>query len=176
MRDQRRGEGRGGWIESIEAQLERFRASGVPFAVLLVRASAPEHGPLGHSFAEGGVGELALEQLLAGVASGTSAEPGSGVPGRPGRAGSLTRERAGRYWLILPGLDRAGAQLLGERLTREVSLAASQAGAELEIAVGTASCPRDGHDAGALAAHADVGLHAARAAARSSALSGPGTL
>jgi predicted signal transduction protein with EAL and GGDEF domain len=37
------------------------------------------------------------------------------------------------------------------------------------VAVGTAVCPQDGREAAALAAHADIGLLAARAAGRASA-------
>jgi hypothetical protein len=176
VRDQRGGEGQAAWIDSIAFQLERFRDSGVPFAVLLVQVVPRDRGPMERVSLTGlGVGEPALERLLTatagGPAGGASSEPGWGAVGA-GRETTLTRERAGRYWLLAPGLDRAGAQLLAERLTRDISLAALQVGADLEVAVGTASCPRDGREAATLAAHADVGLYAARAAARASALSG----
>ena len=53
------------------------------------------------------------------------APPELAVRGARGRApwsGSLTRERAGRYWLLAPETDRVGAQRLAERLMRAVEL------------------------------------------------------
>jgi predicted signal transduction protein with EAL and GGDEF domain len=47
-----------------------------------------------------------------------------------------------------------------------VASAVRHRGAPLELAVGSAVCPDDGREAPALAAHADVGLYAARSAAR----------
>ncbi|HMD56114.1 MAG TPA: hypothetical protein VKG82_01440 [Solirubrobacteraceae bacterium] len=171
VHDQRSGEGPAAWIDSIGRQLERFHERATPFAVLLVQVSRWAPGGLYRSTtAEAGGREQALETLLSGVVDGTLPELLPGTPTIGDERGSLTRERAGRYWLIVPGLDRAGAQLLAERLTREVSSATSPPGQALEVAIGTASCPRDGHDAAALAAHADVGLYAARAAAREAAL------
>jgi GGDEF domain-containing protein len=83
-------------------------------------------------------------------------------------ADSLTRESPGRYWLLAPQTGEAAARMLAEQLTRAARSSASHRGAPLEVAVGIAVCPQDGRQASELAAHADVGLYAARAAGRSS--------
>ena len=85
------------------------------------------------------------------------------------RAGSLTRERPGRYWLLMPETDREGALELAGRLMHAVASCRGEDGRPLELAIGAAVCPDDGVEASALAAHADVGLHADRSAVRASA-------
>ena len=164
VRDQRSARGPSVWIDSIGAALERHELGGAPFAVLLVQANEPDGGAGDErrTLASGRIGEM--EALLAGVLRAV-AEPdlaGQGV-------GALTRERAGRYWLLATGVDRAGAQQLAERLTGGAAAAARARGWAPEVAVGTAACPQDGRTAAELAAHADVGLYAARAAARAAA-------
>jgi len=47
-----------------------------------------------------------------------------------------------------------------------VASGASHRGVPLAVTIGSAVCPDDGTDAAALAARADVGLYAARAAGR----------
>jgi GGDEF domain-containing protein len=155
IRDERGEEGPVAWIESIGGQLERFERDRLPFAVLLVELAAIERVQ-----ADERPGELSrlaarLEQELTGVLGAVS--------------GSLTRERPGRCWLLVPQTDRAGARGLAERLSHAVASHASYRGAPLEVAIGTAVCPEDGREAAALAAHADVGLYAARSAVRTSA-------
>jgi GGDEF domain-containing protein len=150
IRDERREEGAAAWIGSITAQLERFERDGLPFAVLLVelvdierlrREEPPEE----------------LSQLTAGVEEALSSALGEW-------AGALTRERPGRFWLLAPATDRSAAARLAERLTRAVGARAGHRGAPLVVAIGVAVCPEDGRQAAALAAHADVGLFAARSA------------
>jgi GGDEF domain-containing protein len=150
IRDERREEGAAAWIGSIGAQLERFERDGLPFAVLLVelvdierlrREEPPEE----------------LSQLTAGVEEALSSALGEW-------AGTLTRERPGRFWLLAPATDRSGAARLAERLTRAVGARVGHRGAPLVVAIGFAVCPEDGRQAAALAAHADVGLFAARSA------------
>lgn len=155
IRDERGEEGPAAWIESIGGQLERFERDRLPFAVLLVELAAIERVQ-----ADERPGELSrlaarLEQELTGVLGAVS--------------GSLTRERPGRCWLLVPRTDRAGARGLAERLAHAVASHASYRGAPLEVTIGTAACPEDGREAAALAAHADVGLYAARSAVRASA-------
>jgi hypothetical protein len=155
IRDQRREEGPAAWISSIGAQLERFERDGAPFAVLLVELVDIERlrrdGPaeqLTWRAAE-------LERALTAASESWS--------------GSVARERPGRCWLLAPGTDRAGAERLAQRLTRELS---SGGGGErrpsLAVAIGTAICPEDGLEPAALAAYADIGLYAARSALRAS--------
>ncbi len=135
IRDERGDEGPAAWTRSIGHQLERFEQDRASFAVLLVEirgAPASSWDP--------------VEELI-------SAEL---------RAGTMTRERAGRYWLLSPGTDRLGAAALAARLTRSLEELVRARGMELSVAVGTAVCPEDGRRASALAAHADVGLYAAR--------------
>jgi hypothetical protein len=148
IRDERREEGPAAWIRSIGGQLERFERDRLPFAVLLVElreiASPRRERPskaLSGTLAQA---EAALTAVLAP------------------RAGSLTRERPGRYWLLAPEIDRAGAHELARQLTFAVADCRGEDGTPLEVAIGTALCPEDGLEASALAAHADVGLYAER--------------
>ncbi len=172
IHDQRRGDGPAAWISSIGRQLERFSHDGRPFAVLLVELTDLER--LRERERPGETERLAeeVERLL-----GTElrrrredhpARLSSDLAGSSA-VGSLTRERTGRYWLLAPETDGAGAERLAERLVRAVGSLRSDGGRTLTVAIGTASCPQDGREAAALAAHADVGLYAARSAARTGA-------
>ena len=153
IRDERSAEGPAAWIDSIGRRLERHEQDGVPFAVLLVELVDLER--LRHAEPAEELARLIdqVEDALARVL-------------RP--ADSLTRERPGRYWLLAPQTDGPGARALLERIARGVRSSASHRGTPLEVAVGVAVCPDDGRRASELAAHADVGLYAARAAGRPS--------
>lgn len=137
------------WIGSIARRLERHREDRLPFAVLLVEIADIER--LAH--AEPGEEIARLTD---------HAERAIGAELRP--ADLLSRERLGRYWLVTPETDAAGARHLAERLARTVRLSARHRGVPLELAIGIAICPDDGREASVLAAHADVGVYAARAA------------
>jgi GGDEF domain-containing protein len=140
------------WTGSIGRRLERYREDHLPFGVLLIEVTGIDR--LAHAEAHG---ELA--QLV------TQVERAIGAELRP--ADLLTHETLGRYWLVTPETDAPSARHLAERLARTVRLAAQHRGVPLEVAIGIAVCPEDGTDAAALAAHADVGVYAARAAGRS---------
>jgi hypothetical protein len=167
IHDRRRPERPEGWIGSIVGQLELFRVDGRPFAVLLLELSgrAGRERELPAAIAAGL--EADVEALLATALGGAGMAEG---PGSGAVRGSLARERPGRYWLLVPDTDRAGARELAQRLTRAVSRLIGAAGATGPPAVGAASCPQDGTEATALAAHAEVDLCAARSAAREEAL------
>jgi GGDEF domain-containing protein len=79
-------------------------------------------------------------------------------------ADMLVRERLGRYWLTAPETDLATGRALGQRLADAVAAAAFHHGAPLALSIGLAVAPDDALDAEMLAAHADEGLFAARAA------------
>lgn len=145
IRDERDGEGPAAWIGSISRQLERYEEDRLPFAVLLLEVT--------RGSGVSGLGE-SLEVALASTL-------------RDSGGGALTREREGRYWLLAPRTDRSGAADLAERLSEAVLTAGSANGVELSVSVGTAVCPQDGSQASALAAHADIGLYAARSRSRS---------
>ena len=181
IRDERGPEGPAAWIDSIGRALEQFERDRLPFAVLLVelvdverlrREALPGELPRLASQMEN-----ALAQALRTIGGGSAA--------------SLTRERPGRYWLLAPETDRLGAQALAARLARALGPVgaaagggdpteqyfaalsarrspprASQQGAPLKLAVGTAVCPGDGQEAAALAGHADVELSAVHVAGR----------
>jgi hypothetical protein len=157
IRDERHDEGPAAWIGSIGAQLERFRRDKLPFAVLLVELVELDRARRNELPAELTVLAGLMEQALTDVLVASS--------------GSLTRERPGRCWLLAPDTDRAGASELAERLSVAVSVRLSGSVLPALVAIGTAVCPEDGLEAAALAAHADVGLYAARSAVRAS--SGP---
>jgi hypothetical protein len=151
IRDVRGTDGPAAWISSISSQLERFERDRLLFAVLLVEVIGIERlSPGGRAESHAGM----IDDVERALASAHGAR------------GSLTRERPGRYWLVMPDTDRAGARQLAERLTRAVAAFASDRLVPLEVAVGTAVCPDDGHQAATLAAHADVGLYADRSAVR----------
>lgn len=161
IRDERREQGAAAWTRSIGRQLERFQHDGRPFAALLVelvdieRMSRHEPGTLSLLAAT-------IEQALVGE---MQAQPGPTAA----RSGAVTQERPGRYWVLVPETDRMETERLAERLARAAHVAMRRRGFSLEVAVGTAVCPDDGREAAALAAHADVGLYAARSAARAAA-------
>jgi GGDEF domain-containing protein len=152
IRDERREEGPAAWIKSIGGQLERYAQDRLPFAVLLVELRDIER--------------LRREDLSRGLAGVLARVEGALAAVLGKRAGSLTRERPGRYWLLMPETDRVGARELADSLAHAVASPRGKDGAPLEVAIGTAVCPDDGLEASALAAHADVGLYADRSAAR----------
>jgi GGDEF domain-containing protein len=140
---------RSAWIAAIARRLERYREDRLPFAVLLIEAAELDRLVHAESAQE-------LERLTAAL------ERALGEELRP--ADLLMREARGRYWLITPETDPFGAGLLAQRLAGAVRTAALHRGVGLQLALGIAVCPDDGLDADALAAHADVGVYAARAA------------
>lgn len=143
IRDQRHGEGPGAWVGSITRRLETFARDARPFAVLLLELG------------RGGVLSVDREHVLIEVERLLAAE-----------AGALTRERAGRFWLLASDTDADAAEQLAGRLSAAVTSMGLWRGAAPEVWIGLAVCPRDGREAATLAAHADVGLYAARAASR----------
>jgi GGDEF domain-containing protein len=151
IRDQRGEHGPAAWVGLIGAQLERFERSSAPFAVLLVELLDDEHLRRREPPAEFMRLAAEMEQALADALDAAS--------------GSLARERPGRCWLLTPASDRAGAERLAQRLAHAVGAREGARGERLAVAIGTAVCPDDGREAAALAAHADLGLYAARAAA-----------
>jgi GGDEF domain-containing protein len=153
IRDERSAEGPAAWIDSIGRRLERYEQDRAPFAVLLVELVDVERLRHAEPTEE-------LSRLMSLLEDALAREL------RP--ADSLTRERPGRYWLLAPQTDGPSAQVLLERIARAVRSSASHRGTPLEVAVGVAVCPEDGRRASELAAHADVGLYAARAAGRPS--------
>jgi GGDEF domain-containing protein len=151
IRDERGDRAAAAWIASIGRRLERYERDGVPFAVLLIELADVER--LRHAELPGEVARLTglVETALANEL-------------RP--ADSLTRESPGRYWLLAPETDSGGARELAGRLAEAVRGAASHRGTPLQVVVGFATCPADGSQAAALAAHADIALYAARSAGR----------
>jgi GGDEF domain-containing protein len=139
------------WIGAISRRLDRHREDRLPFAVLLIEVIDIDR--LAHAQDAQELARLTMQ-----------VERAIGAELRP--ADLLTQEALGRYWLVTPETDSLGARQLAERLARTVRLAARHRGVPLELAIGIAICPEDGHDAAALAAHADVGVYAARASGR----------
>ncbi|HEV3048550.1 MAG TPA: hypothetical protein VGY13_14445 [Solirubrobacteraceae bacterium] len=159
IRDQRRDEGPVAWIGSIGAQLERFERDGRPFAVLLVELAELERLRR----------ERPAQELLA-----LSGQLERELVAALGAAVSLTRERAGRCWLVAPGADRPRAEALARRLPGAIPAQAGTRPRQLGLVVSVAVCPDDGRLAATLAAHADIGLYAARAEVRGGAAAAGG--
>ncbi|HEX4437453.1 MAG TPA: hypothetical protein VH061_11735 [Solirubrobacteraceae bacterium] len=149
IRDARGEEGPAAWIRSIGRQLEHYERDGLPFAVVLLEIEGADT-PQEHE---------SLERVLADEL-------------RESGGGTMTRERAGRYWLLAHRADRIGAHALAVRLERALATAATP-GAPVVAASGIAICPEDGLQSATLAAQADVGLYAARSEA-GHASAGPG--
>ena len=137
------------WRAPIERRLERQLQDGRPFSVLTMEIDD-------------------LDRLLASatgrevVEAMEAAERAICNELRP--ADMLVRERLGRYWLTAPETDLATSRALGQRLADAVAAAAFHHGAPLALSIGLAVAPDDALDAEMLAAHADEGLFAARAA------------
>ena len=167
IHDTRGEEGPAAWVGSIGRELELFRRNGVPFAVLLVE-------PLGIELLRTPAPSPSLrlldDELQDALALALGVAPREGRArrgrGRSASAASLTRERAGRYWLLAPDVDQQAGARLADRLARAVLSVVEYRGEPLRVIVGAAFCPDDGTTAPALAAHADLGLYAARSAAR----------
>jgi len=163
IRDQRAGQGPAAWIGSIGAQLQRFSADRLPFAVLLLELGGGEAPGVGAPVDERLA--AAVEHLLQGeVASAPrlrQSGEGTRVPG------VVTRERSGRYWLVVSATDRDAAAALADRLTTGIGALIPAPGLKATgVSIGAAICPQDGNEAAALAAQADLALHLARSRAR----------
>lgn len=155
IRDERHEEGPAAWIGSIGRQLERHREDGTPFVVALVE-------PLELDALRRSLSPHALDELVGSLQEALVAQ----------WPGSVTSQRQGRYWLLADDAERLGARRLSERLQQGLAATVRHRGTPLQLAVGVASCPDDGVQAAALAAHADVDLYAVRSAARVSSSAG----
>jgi len=166
IRDARHEDRSPAWTAAIERRLEHFAEDGLPFAVLLVELFDVERleraVPPGELSALTSEVEGALAHELRTIEGTQGARPG----GPSLRAGSLTRERSGRYWLLAPASDGLAVRMLAERLARALGPLAHRRGVALPFAIGTAVCPEDGRDASALAARAEARLFDARAGGR----------
>jgi GGDEF domain-containing protein len=146
-----RGEGPSAWVRAVGGRLESYRRDAQPFAVLLVEITDAEHLAGVEPGAE-------IARLLARVQAALRQEL------RP--VDDATLESPGRWWLTLAQMDAYAARVVAERLVKTVRSLAGDLGVTPHTAIGIASCPEHGHDPASLAAHADVGLYAARAAGR----------
>src|SRR4051794_36844747 len=135
------------WREAIEGALEAHGRDGAPFAVLAVEVADAER-----LIAAGGGDAAALVAFERGVRAAV----------RPGD--TVVRERAGRLWVVAPGLDADAARALAQRIAQAAPGTAAPHGVPLAASAGVAACPPDGDDAAALAGRADERLFAARAA------------
>lgn len=136
------------WVVAIENRIARTN-SGDAFAILTV-----EIDDVDRLVVSGSGREVATAIDCAERAMISALAP----------ADALVRERVGRYWVVSPLQDRVEARELGEQLAACVSDSAAIAGAPLTASVGLSMYPRDGDEPDALAARADEGLYAARAA------------
>lgn len=137
------------WRAPIERRLERQSQDGRPFAVLTIEVDDLDR------LLSAATGREVVEAIEAAERA---------ICGRLRPADMLVRERLGRYWLTAPETDLASGRALGQRLADAVSASAFHHGAPLSVSIGLAVSPDDALDADTLAAHADEGLFAARAA------------
>lgn len=137
------------WLRPVDFALARHARDGTPFSVLLADLDEVERlvaAEVGRELAD------AVEQVERAIRAQLRGED------------ALVRERIGRYWIVAAGLPRAPARDFAHRIADAVAASASLHGAPLTVSVGLAVCPDDGVDADSLAAHADEGVFAARAA------------
>jgi GGDEF domain-containing protein len=78
----------------------------------------------------------------------------------------IAQEGRGRWWLVAPHTDAAGARALAERLARAVGGAISDHGAPLALVIGIATGAEQGIGAAELAQRAEEQLYSAQAAGR----------
>jgi hypothetical protein len=156
IRDERREQGPAPWIAAIARRLESHERDGLPFAVLLAEFRDLERLRLETPPAELAGLSGALERVLSAELRGAEGGEHARSPG------SLTRQRPGRCWLLVPESDRRSARARAERLARAIPSAVGYRTPPLEVLFGIAVCPEDGRQAATLAAHADIDLHAAR--------------
>jgi GGDEF domain-containing protein len=135
------------WRAAIERRIAARAHDGAPFAVLAVEADDAER-----LLAAGGADAAALDALERAVRDAVG--PGDAV----------VRERAGRLWVVAPGVHADAARVLAGRIAEAAGGAAAPHGEPLAAAIGVAAWPEDGIDASALAACADERVFAARAA------------
>ena len=137
------------WIEAVEHRIESQEPDSLPFTVLVLEADDAERLlAIDHD----GDAARALARAEAGV---RAAVRGKDV---------VVREHPGRLWVIADAVGVADARLVGERMADAVTGAGLLHGAPLTVSIGFAGFPDDGADAETLAAHADEGVFAARAA------------
>jgi GGDEF domain-containing protein len=136
------------WLGAIERRLERREQDGLPFAVLVVEVDD-------------------LDRLLASQSGGEVAfaleDAERGLTAELAPADLVVRERLGRWWLTSPDRDKVAARDLGVRVAAALARAVL-GGAPLAASIGVAVCPDDGESLESLAARADEGMFAARAA------------
>jgi GGDEF domain-containing protein len=130
------------------ATAARFLADGRPFALLALEIDDAAR----LRAADPGAGASALARARDAVRDELRPDDVLGL------------EDDGRMWIVAAELGASGGRALAERLADAVAAAATVRGAPLAISVGLAAAPADGTEAGALAAHADEALFAARAA------------
>lgn len=136
------------WLRAIERLLAAAGEDQAPFAVLAVELDGAERVLAADP--DGGAEALARVERAV-----RSAAPSTAV---------LVREPPARMWIVAPGAGRGDARALGERMVDATEGAAVHRGAPLTVSIGTAVCPDDAGDAERLAALADEGVFAARAA------------
>ncbi len=154
VRDERHG--RGGeaprWGALIRAELDRFRAEGLPFSLLLAEL-------MDLQLLAAAEPSAALERISDAVDEAISYELSP-------RDGEPVRERPGRWWIVCADADRGTARRTAERLARAARAVSDGRGDPLELVVGVAVSPPDGQEFRELSAQADVAMFAARSQAR----------
>jgi GGDEF domain-containing protein len=137
------------WRRALDFALARHQSRGEPFAVLLVDLDEVDR------LVAAGVGEE-LDAELDAVERALRRRLAHGE--------ALVRERAGRWWVVAAGVERAAAGELAHQLAAGVEGSGRLHGAPLTASIGLAVCPGDAADALGLAARADTSMFAARAA------------
>jgi GGDEF domain-containing protein len=131
-----------------EGTVQRLLDGGRAFALLAVEADdAPRLAVAGADAPDGALARV--ERAVRGEL-------------RPGDV--LGREEDGRMWIVAAELGAPGARALAERLADAVAAVATHRGAPLTVSIGFAAAPADGGDRETLAARAEEGLYAPRAA------------
>jgi hypothetical protein len=137
------------WISTLERHIDRCEREGGGLALLRIELVDGEHLVASASAEERGVPYGRLAQAIRRAIR---------------RQDLVAADHEGRAWVIAPGVGRAGAMALAERIALGVEHSEPWQGAPLAAAVGFAVYGEDGRDAGALIDRAEEAMLAAAAA------------
>jgi hypothetical protein len=147
------------WLATLERHIERCEREGGGLALLRVELVDGEHVAASAPAGEAGVPYGRLAQAIRQAIR---------------RQDLVASDHEGRAWVIAPGVGRAGALALAERIGAGVEEGTSWHGAPLAATIGFAVYGEDGRDAATLMERADEAMLAASAAGRRIGESAPG--
>lgn len=138
--------GHGLWRDALERRLGGGARAGARTSLLLVEIDGVER------------------MRAAGELDGLLERAGLAIRHEARRGDLVAHESDGRTWVLAAESGRPAAEALARRIAAGIAAVGGEHGAPLTVSIGVAVHPDDGLDAGALSAHAEEDLLAARAA------------